>query len=440
MLIEFRVENHRSIRDEQALTLEAAGPAGGDDSRPRQVAGFKKPLLPAAALYGANASGKSNVLSALVFMRDAVMNSHRAWPPEGGLPRDPFAWGARATEPSLYEATFVFDGVRYRYGFVADDEQFLEEWLYAWPESRKQMWFERDGQDFKYGVYLTGENRTVAQVTRANALFLSSAAQLRHPQLGKVYSWFSRIRSVMPSRRGYGFVRGGRSAFYDPMMQRILEAQHRGGNQLSLFDDAVDADPEVIEFLGLLRAADVGIEDLRVQEAEDDASPAARFRGVSRRRVFFRHGSEDDGAWLPLDEESHGTQTLYRLGPRLLGALKLGSLMLVDEIESGMHPALAVEIVRQFNDPRTNPRNAQILFTSHDTHLLGNLLGEPALRRDQVWLTEKDAEGATCLYPLTDYKPRPAENLERGYLQGRYGAIPFLGDLIAPTEPPADDE
>jgi hypothetical protein len=114
--------------------------------------------------------------------------------------------------------------------------------------------------------------------------------------------------------------------------------------------------------------------------------------------------------------------------------LRDGGLLLVDELERSLHPSLARKIIHQFNDPAANPKNAQIIFTTHDTNLLGTTLGEPALRRDQVWLTEKDSEGATVLYPLTDYKPRKAENLERGYLQGRYGAVPFLGDFLAAAE------
>jgi hypothetical protein len=114
----------------------------------------------------------------------------------------------------------------------------------------------------------------------------------------------------------------------------------------------------------------------------------------------------------------------------ILEVLQNGGVLLVDELERSLHPSLAREIIRQFNDPKANPKNAQIIFTTHDANLLGTTVGEPALRRDQVWLTEKDAEGATVLYPLTDYKPRKAENLERGYLQGRYGAIPFLGDFL----------
>jgi AAA15 family ATPase/GTPase len=122
------------------------------------------------------------------------------------------------------------------------------------------------------------------------------------------------------------------------------------------------------------------------------------------------------------------------MAPFLLYALQSGSLLIIDELEASLHPLLALQVVRQFNDPHANPRNAQLLCTTHDTNLLGTELGEPALRRDQIWLTEKDEEGATCLYPLTDYKPRKAENLERGYLQGRYGAIPFLGPLARVAE------
>jgi AAA15 family ATPase/GTPase len=137
---------------------------------------------------------------------------------------------------------------------------------------------------------------------------------------------------------------------------------------------------------------------------------------------------------LPLEEESRGTQTLLQLALPILESLEEGSVLLVDELEASLHPSVAQQIVRWFNDPRQNPRNAQLIFSTHDTNLLGTTLGEPALRRDQVWLTEKDPEGATVLYPLTDYKPRKAENLERGYLQGRYGAIPFLGNFVINPE------
>ncbi|AUB79995.1 AAA family ATPase [Candidatus Thiodictyon syntrophicum] len=382
MLIELRVENHRSIRDEQALTMQAADDGDLSDPRPRQVPGFAGRLLPAAALYGANASGKSNVLSALGFMRDAVIQSLGAWAPDDGVPRDPFAWGAKSSEPSVFEVMVLVAGVRYQYGFVADDRRVLEEWLYAWPGNEKQTWLERDGDLFNFGEHLIGENQLVGRVTRPNALFLSAAVQLRHQQLGPLYGWFRDLRTE------------------------------------------------------LLRAADVGIVDMKIERT----SAGSAHRNVGQRlRVLLRHHSNTEDAWLALEDESRGTRTLFHMGHLLLDVLENGGMVLIDELERSLHPVLALKILAQFNDPRTNPHNAQILFATHDTHLLGTMLGEPPLRRDQVWLTEKDPDGATCLYPLTDYKPQPDENVECGYLQGRYGAIPFLGDLVSVGNP-ADGE
>src|SRR5260221_16083 len=138
MLVEFRVENHRSLRDEQVLTMEAGRVGDESDSRARQIPGLSEELLPVAVLYGANASGKSNVLAALAFMREAVVESHRRWPPDDGVPRDPFAWGSKRKKPSLFEVTVLLNGVRYQYGFVASDAGFLEEWLYVCPRGKKQ--------------------------------------------------------------------------------------------------------------------------------------------------------------------------------------------------------------------------------------------------------------------------------------------------------------
>jgi uncharacterized protein len=125
--------------------------------------------------------------------------------------------------------------------------------------------------------------------------------------------------------------------------------------------------------------------------------------------------------------------TLLAIATRLVGVLREGGLLCIDELEASLHPMLALEIVRLFNDPKHNPKGAQLIFTTHDTSLIGNVAGEAPLRRDQIWFTEKDQGGATKLYPLTDFHPRREENLERGYLQGRYEAIPFLGELVAPV-------
>jgi len=427
MLIEFRVENHRSLRDEQVLTMEAGRVGDEADLRPRHVPGHAEGLLPVAVLYGANASGKSNVLSALAFMRDAVVDSHRQWSPDGGVPRDPFAWGPKRTEPSLFEASLLLDEVRYQYGFVASDECFLEEWLHAWPNGKKQVWFERDGATFKFGDNLKGENKLIQEVTRPNALFLSAAVQHKHEQLQPAFSWFASLRtSNVPvgeylKRR----VRADYSARTLTYLTRVCDEFSFESDLPVLISNESSTEPLVARFRALLRHADLGIEDLRTEKA----GPGDADSRPGRPRCRLKHHSQSSDAWLPLDEESQGTQALFRLALPTLQAIQDGGAIIVDELDASLHPALAQEIVRQFNDPATNPHNAQLIFTTHDTNLLGTNLGEPALRRDQVWLTEKDNDGGTVLYPLTDYKPRKAENLQRGYLQGRYGAIPFLGDF-----------
>lgn len=428
MLIEFRVENHRSIRDEQVLSMEAARIGDECDGRPREVANLSSKILPVIAIYGANGSGKSNVLAAFAYMKEAVSLSQRFWGPDEGVPRDPFAWGDKRGESSLFEAEMIVEGVRYQYGFMCNDDAFLEEWIYAWPNGKKQTWLEREGEAFKFGENLRGENKVIEEVTRRNALYLSAAAQLRHPQLTPLFSWFGSVQvmnlavsSTSSRRLTPSQVRFERELAF--MLEDPGEAK-----QPSFFEEER---PESMrdQFKALLQAADIGIEDVRL--SRDDSSTSKMGRGSSR--FELKHKCESEDAWLPLDEESKGTKTLFRLALPILRAIRNGAILLVDELESSMHPMLADLIVRQFNDPEINRKNTQLIFSTHDTNLLGTLVGEPALRRDQVWLTEKDPRGATVLYPLTDFKPRKDENIERGYIQGRYGAIPFLGEFRVPS-------
>ncbi len=346
-------------------------------------------------------------------MRDAVIHSSNMWEPDQGIPRSQFAWGSRKADPSLFEVTFLIEGIRYEYGFLVSDEVVLEEWLYAWPNGKKQVWFERDNMTFKFGEKLSGDNKLIEGVTRTNALFVSTAVQFRHEQLQVIHGWFRRIRTL---NLGEMYP----SHFNDRGIARLLLEE----TQASLFDDAEFGRPNLREqFRSLLRNADLGIVDLKVDRTE----PTELRR--PRSRFHFKHDVSADDSWLPLSQESKGTQTLFRSALPILETIGLGGLLIVDELEGSLHPSLARHIVEQFNDPNTNPYGAQLLFTTHDTNLLGTTVGEPALRRDQVWLTEKDEHGVTVLYPLTEYQPRKSENLERGYIQGRYGAIPYLGDL-----------
>ncbi len=413
MLIEFRVENHRSVANEQVLTF-ATGRAVGELGEPlREVPGSPAPLATVAAIFGANASGKTNVLDALLWMRHAIVSSQAQWLPDGGVPRQPFAWSGWGAKPTRFEATFLLDGARYRYSFEVDDTVVVSEKLEAWPRGRKQTWVAREGERFRFGELLLGENRVVQGVTRPNALFLSAAAQLRHPQLTPIWRWFA---DAHPS--SWLVRRRWQAAPTAQWLAGMLEAQP------ALFPLAGQLSDPRSAVLSILRQADMDIADIRV-EAEE-AAPGRR-----RHRVFVRHEPAAE-AWLPIEDESAGTQAFIQLLPGLFESIGQGRLMVLDELDASLHPKLTRAIVRAFQSRATNSRGAQLVCTTHDTSLMGTLLGDPVLRREEIWFTEKQPSGATEITPCTAFPVRKEENIERGYVQGRYGASPLVGPL-APT-------
>ena len=390
MLIEFRVANHRSLLEEQALTFEGVNSGDLKDSRLRYVEGHAAPLSTVAAIYGANASGKSNVLDAIDFMRRAVVLSFQMWHPSNGGHRTPFAW-EKSEDSSLFETTFTHDGSKYQYGFSISDEAIEEEWLFIWVGEKKKLLFKRECGQYQFSEDLLGANEVVRDITRPNALFLSTAAQTNHPQLTPVFSWFD-------------------SFFFLGEDKNQISYRHKA------FCDLDD-----IHFknrlVNLLQIADIGITDIAKEGNSSSKIFIDRFHPLQP--IRFQHQEGEKASWLNWREESEGTKTLVRLSPLLFRTLDFGAVMVIDELESSLHPLLALAIIKLFNGPKSNPKNAQLLFTTHYTNLLGEILGDVPLRRDQVWLTEKDRLGRLHLYPLTDFEPRASENLERGYLQGR---------------------
>lgn len=413
MIIEFRVENHRSIRSEQSLTFLASGKISPNDPRLRIAEGLSEKILPVIVIYGGNASGKSNVLSAIAYMREAVLSSNRFWTPEEGVPRDPFAWGAGPTEDSMFELTFLTSDTKFCYGFVLSSNSVQEEWLHAWPVStnRMQKWFERDGQSIKFGEHLDGPNEAVRDLTRSNALFLSTATQFGHASLATVFREFTNILPIGKLARTPYM----QSAYWDALFPTLDSSF-----PFPFEENSID------HVRKLLLKADLGVVDVRREEFERTMPNG---KSAKSSRIKLKHRETDDDSWLNLDDESEGTKTLFRMAPHVIRVLQKGGVLIVDELEASLHPLIALELLRLFHSPTSNWNNGQLLFTTHDTNLLGTTLGEPPLRRDQVWFTEKNRDGESSLYPLTNFKPRNVENLERGYLQGRYGAIPFLGDF-----------
>jgi hypothetical protein len=338
----------------------------------------------------------------------------------------------------MFEVTILVNDVRFQYGFTVNQTNVLEEWLFAWPKGRRQTWFEREENNFNFGFNLKGENRVIEQVTRRNSLFLSTAAQHQHPQLIPIYDWFRKIRTVRVQGYKERYSDAMPIAFAAAVFASAAAAAAAAPNEMvrlrDLIPDLSDPgtpiskldDTTADSLRRLITAADVGITDFRVESGHDEGSSSSKEK---QKNVLMRHESVNGDGWLPLEQESAGTRALFQLGPVVIETLESGGLLVVDELESSLHPFIAMRLVDLFNHPTTNPNNAQLVFTTHDTSLLATTVGDAILRRDQIWLTEKDKTGATTLYPLTDYKPRKEENLERGYLQGRYGGIPFLGNL-----------
>jgi hypothetical protein len=420
MLLSFRFANHRSFRDEQQLNLTPVYPADAEPSAEDEA-------VRVAGIFGANASGKSNLLHALAFMRQFAIASDRDVEPGLGLSRHPFRLDAEyASAPSRYVVDLRLSGVRHTYGFTIDDDRVLEEWLYHYPLKKKRRIFERDGDAFSWGEESgrRGDLERIAEITAPTALFLSTSARFTHgfpfdhdtglnDPLLTTYLWFRALHT-----------RTRPDAWPHLAMARAWPDQRSEQNLL----------------VELLRAADLGIEDATVEEyaidafttepeGPDVAVEATPLRRVKRKghRLRFTHKGSGTKAVLDLTDESTGTQQLLNLAMAAVVALRNGRMMTVDEIDASLHPMLTAKLIGLFQSSATNPHGSQLVFTSHDATLLGTFDAEEVLRRDQVWFTEKDDEGASILYPLTDFKPRrTGENRPRRYLNGNYGGIPDL--------------
>lgn len=435
MLIRFRARNFRSLKEEQELSLVASSLKDSPEAV-TQVKGLDLGLVRVAAIYGANASGKSNVIKALDYMSSAVQNSQRRWAPEGPIPREPFLLDPQSKlDPSSFEVDLLLDGVRFHYGFKLNDREILEEWLDAYLAGtkpiRKQMWFKRSGKAFTFGNKLGGDNRAIERLTRTNSLFLSAAAQNNHEAILPIYKWFVEHFVYVPKQRELSGKETADMCQDETVKSSLL-------NILRVADlGVVGLAVREVDLFGHPREgedAQGGTSDKELEEWLQDLVAILKKRDIAlpdrRHSVALIHkGAAQEGVTLREFNESEGTLAFLGLLGPVLRATNLGGTICVDELDASLHPLLALEVVRLFNDPKLNPRGAQIIFTTHDT----NILDRASLRRDQIWFTEKDAEGGTHLYPLTDFKPRKNENLERGYLQGRYGAVPFISspDFLA---------
>ena len=414
MLVEFRVRNFRSIRDDLCLSMAASADKEKRvaNTVPAGARGVPD-LLRSAAIYGPNASGKSALVSAMQFAQSFVAMSATLMPGQS-LNHLPFKLDAEFTSaPSEFEYTFVVDGARYQYGFAADSDGVTEEWLLVYKTHKPQVWFERaydaasKVEQYKFGASLAGKKKVWQEATRRNALFLSTAAQLNSESLLPVYAW---------------------------IVQELLVI---GANMQPTFDQStalIPNDTSKSMLLAFLASADIGISDLSVQarkqrrlevEIRKDGPEHAFSDSEVPFPVFLHTGSTGLVA-LQYEEESTGTQRLFSFAAPLIEALRKGRTLVIDELDGSLHTHIVQFLVGLFHQrPPGGGHAAQLIFTTHDTALLDAGI----FRRDQIWLMEKGSDQASKLVPLTDFSPRKHEALGRGYLQGRYGALPMTEDF-----------
>lgn len=419
MLVEFRVKNFRSLRDEQVLSLVASKDRTLQDTHTLATSLKAAPsLLRSAVVYGANASGKSNLIKALQYMRGVVMESATVIQPGQTFDRlQPFRLDAEsAGQPTEFEVTFIQDGVRYQYGFAMTPQRIVSEHLLVYKAFKPQRWFERHvdtetGKDvYDFGPGLKGSKNLWEGATRSNALFLSMAVQLNSEALRPVFDWF--VNRLV-------------------IFNEISPLAPQFSVQMLKQDEQRKA---ICEFLA---AADVSIADIDVvtrkvmgHRVRFDLATGNREEGLAEEEIEeikFHHVTEQSKAVFDLMDESNGTRNLLFLTGPVLDILSKGLTLVIDELDTSLHTLLVRELVRLFHRPEVNTGDAQLIFTTHDT----SLLDTPDLfRRDQVWFVEKDQDQASALVSLSEFSPRKNEALERGYLMGRYGGVPFLSHTL----------
>lgn len=396
MILEFCTTNYLSIKEGLKLSFVATplkeNVKGANDLFTLSDTGIS--LLRSAVLYGANASGKSNVLKAMAFFKHFVTDSFKNSQAGEAIDVENFRLNANsAKEPTVMEATFTDGEYIYRYGFEVDSHSVQQEWLYrrmAKKRAKEVEIFYRDEEDTsvhpKSQVFQEIVNRNMV---RSNALLLSTAAQFNEQVAVSVLQWLT-----------------------DTQILFCSEDEKLWENAIHYLDDEKLRE----RITSFARYADLGIENISkvdnhlvsIHRQYDDEG-----RGVNNVAFAFNRN------------ESEGTIKYFALAYPIIDALDNGKRVIIDELDSKLHPLLAKHIIALFNDTNTNPHGAQLLFTAHDTHLLSAEL----FRRDQVWFTQKDNLGATELYSLAEYKVRNNSPFEKDYLQGKYGATPIVGDI-----------
>lgn len=385
-------------------------------------------LLKSAAIYGANASGKSNLAQAMSFMKWFMINSSKETQSTEKIDVEPFRLSTETIfKPSYFEIVFLLSGKKYRYGFEVTQDKVISEWLFYVPRVRETKVFERKLNDISFSKLYNANG--IEKKTRHNALFLSVSAQFNVDIAEKILNWItSQIKIVSglndQDYQGYTSRHLIRNEVNRDAIFKLIKKLDLGigeidvrevGSRESLLEKTKDLPDEFKEVF--TKVADLILGDGR----EPKIASIKTFH-----QKFDENGIPVGTELFDLDShESEGTRKIFALSGLLVDSLQEGKTLVIDEFDARLHPLISCAIVGLFNSSETNPNNSQLIFMTHDTNLLTNKL----FRRDQIWFAEKSRFGVTDLYSLAEYKVRNDASFETDYIKGRYGAIPYIGNL-----------
>jgi uncharacterized protein len=428
MLVEFSVGNYRSIQEKQTLSMVAADNETMLDSNTFPVPNNDDlRLVTSAAIYGPNASGKSNLLKAIQVLKNLVINSASRMQIGDKLPVEPFRLNSEsAKKPSSFEVIFIHEKIRYEYGVSLNRERVFEEWLIAYRNEVQENWFSREylpdnptfepneGYKWSFGKGLKGEKKRIQRFVRSNSLFISHAAQNNHPQLTEVFDFFQdELKIILHIDTPFIVDDTNNEGYYNYMVKLLNEAD------IGIADLKIEIIPETLND-DMIHRIQQEMQKLGINAISKDIPDFGRLDIITVHKM----NDSDKTVEFEIDEESDGTKRLFEIAGYWLYVLQNGEILIIDEIDRSLHPVLSKALIKMFNNPEINKNNAQLIFTTHDTTLLDGEIFRP----DQIWFTEKD-NSMTKLYSLFDFRPREDESLQKGYLLGRYGAIPFINGL-----------
>jgi AAA15 family ATPase/GTPase len=418
MLIQFSVNNYHSIKDTITLNMLVSKSKNDKLKNFFSIRNYK--LLRSAVIYGANASGKSNIIKAMAFMRNFVLNTFKIIQSTDKLPHEPFKLSTETENSSTtFEIIFFKDNIKFRYGFEYDSDIIYSEWLFSDEKGKEAKLFTRDVDEgdyvnrekFKEGLKFFDRKNERINISK-NQLFIWKCDQENGKISKSILDWFKDFN--------------------------VLDGVSIEENITLGLIEKLNLKKEVVE---LVKTGDIDIDDIVIEEEEIDnfntlpdivkrnillnkAQKISKISINTKHKKYNKNGNVIGKEEFDLSDESTGTKKLFSLAAPIIDTLQNGKVLVIDELEVNLHPILTQNLIKLFNDENVNKKNAQLIFTTHDT----NLLKPSIFRRDQIWFSEKNKFSSTEIYSLVEFKGvRASEDFEKQYIQGKYGAIPYIG-------------